>query len=179
MPAAERRTGRPTTIGALLPKAAGAAFDKRGFAGAQVIARWPAIVGEELAALAVPLEVKFPRGRNAQATLVLQVASGAAATVLQLKAPQVIARVNGFLGQAAVVRIQAQQGPLPQRPRRTPATEPPLTPEDDAEIHRLTAGVASPDIRSSLENLGAAIARRTRGNRSTAVPRPARADART
>jgi len=154
--------GRPTTIGALLPRAAGAALAKRGFAGAAVINAWPAIVGEELAAVAAPLEVKFALRRGDKATLVLQVASGAAATLLQMKAPLLIERVNGFLGAGTVGRIEARQGPLPKPRRRTQPGQPPLRLEDEARVMQATAQVASAEIKDALQRLGLAIARRSR-----------------
>jgi hypothetical protein len=154
------RYGRPSTIGALLPKAAAAALGQRGFAGGAIINRWAAIVGEDLASYAVPIEVKFQRQRNDQATLVLQVASGAAATLLQMKAPLIIERVNAFLGTGVISRIQAQQGPLPKKRVRTAAPQVVLSLEEEAEITQATQHVASPEIRSALTELGFAIARR-------------------
>jgi hypothetical protein len=160
-PQTQRRYGRPATIGALLPKAAAAALDQRGFASGSIISRWSAIVGEDLAAFAVPIEVKFQRQRNDQATLVLQVASGAAATLLQLKAPMLIERVNGFLGYGAISRIQALQGPLPKKRVRAATPAIVLSPHEETEIARATDHVASPEIKSALMELGLAIARRT------------------
>ncbi len=159
-PDVPRRYGRPSTLGALIPKATAAALDQRGFAGGAIITRWAAIVGDDLASYAVPLEVKFQRQRNDQATLVLQVASGAAATLLQMKAPLVIERVNAFLGYAAISRIQAQQGPLPRKRMREPTPQVVLSAEEEAQVTQATQHVASPDIRSALTELGFAIARR-------------------
>ncbi len=88
--------------------------------GADILTHWPTIVGPELARFAVPQEVKYPRGRNAGATLILKVANGAAATLLQLKSPAIIERVNRFFGYAAIVQIQSLQGPLPARIAPTP-----------------------------------------------------------
>lgn len=159
----KRRYGRPTTIGAVLPRATATALGNRGFANGSVINRWAAIVGDDLASVATPLEVKFPRHRNDQATLVLQVSSGAAATLLQMKAPLIIARVNGFLGHATISRVQAQQGPLPQKRARAAAAEVVLSPEDEQKVLRATTHISSPDIKAALIQLGFAIARRNQG----------------
>ena len=159
-PEAERRSGRPTTIGALLPRATAVALGNRGFAGSSVINRWAAIVGEDLARVATPLEVKFPYQKNNDATLVLQVSSGAAATLLQMKAPIIIERVNGFLGHATVSRIQVQQGPLPQKRTREAAAAVVLSPEDEQKVLHATEHISSPDIKAALTQLGFAIARR-------------------
>ncbi len=158
----ERRYGRPTTISALLPKAAAAALDQRGFASGAVLSRWSEIVGKDLASYAVPIEIKFPRQRNGQATLVLQVASGAAATLLQMKAPLIVERVNTFLGYGAVRNIQALQGPLPQKNARQAPPLVKLSAEEEAEVFQTTQHISSPDIRSAMTDLGLAIARRER-----------------
>jgi hypothetical protein len=120
----QRMARGPVTIAALTAKVTRPILGKRGFVGADIVTHWTSIVGNELAAFACPLEVKFPRGRNAGATLVLRVASGAAATLLQMKAPAIIARVNQFFGYAAVAQVQAVQGPLPAPAKRVEAAAP-------------------------------------------------------
>ncbi|MDX2144258.1 MAG: DciA family protein [Rhodospirillaceae bacterium] len=154
------RVGRPVSIGALTGKAAGPALGKRGLAGGQLITHWGSIVGEELAALACPLELKFPRQRNDGASLILRVAHGSAATLIQMKTPVILERVNAFFGYAAVWRIQAVQGPLPQ-PTQRPAPPPaPLAPQAAAEVARCVDGVRSAEVKSALLKLGETLARR-------------------
>lgn len=123
----------PIDIASLSARAAKPALGKRGFAAAEILTHWPTIVGPELAAFAVPIEIKFPRGRNAGATLHLRIASGGAATLLQMKTPTILARVNGFMGYGAVAALQVAQGPLPRARKPAPApvvTEPPTTLDD-------------------------------------------------
>jgi hypothetical protein len=102
-------------IASLSARAAKPALGKRGFAAGEILTHWPTIVGPELAAFACPIEIKFPRGKNAGAVLHLRIASGAAATLLHLKTPTILARVNGFMGYGAVASLQVAQGPLPKR----------------------------------------------------------------
>lgn len=123
-------------------RAAKPALGKRGFAAAEILTHWETIVGPDLAAFACPLEIKFPRGKNAGATLHLRIASGAAATLLHMKTPTILARVNGFLGYGAVSALQVAQGPLP-RARAKPAPvniTPAPTTLDDA-LAKLRAAV--------------------------------------
>ena len=90
-------------------------------------ARWKEIVGEALARRTEPVKLSKPRGGGA-ASLELRV-EGAAATLIQHQAPDILARVNLFLGEGAVERLRIVQGPLrgasPARPRpvfrRSPA----------------------------------------------------------
>lgn len=140
------RMGRgPVHLGAVVGRVTRPVLGKRGFAGAEIIAHWPVIVGQELAAFACPLEVKYPRGRNAGAALILRVASGGAAAMLHMKTPAILARVNQFFGYAAVVQIQAVQGPLP------PMTKPPKP---------VTAEPAPISVSAALAKLSATLQRR-------------------
>ena len=59
-----RRKRAPTPMARLLDRLTRPVLGKRGFAAASIIARWPEIVGVELSRFALPLEVKFPRGRT-------------------------------------------------------------------------------------------------------------------
>lgn len=145
------------TLSRLTDRLTRAALGKRGFTDAAVVARWPEIVGTDLAAFACPMQVKYPRGRNDAATLVLRVSSSAAAAMLQLKTPQILARVNGFFGYAAVARLEASHGPLPPRQAKAAATPDPVP---SAEVEAATAQVASEDLRNALRKLGAHLQHR-------------------
>ncbi len=152
-----RRAKGLLTIARLTGRLARTALGKRGFNDAAIIARWPEIVGADLATFACPLQIKYPRGRNDAATLVLRVSSSAAAAMLQLKTPQIVARVNGFFGYAAVSRLEASHGPLPQRP---PKAKPTPDPAPDAVVEAATANVASEDLRNALRKLGSRLQHR-------------------
>jgi len=131
-------------------RAAKPALGKRGFGAAEILTHWETIVGPELSAYACPLEIKFPRGKNAGATLHLRIASGAAATLLHMKTPTILARVNGFLGYGAVSALQVAQGPLP-RARAKPAA--------------VTITPAPTTLDDALAKLRAAVEQRTRVKR--------------
>jgi len=151
----------PVNIGTFTGRIAKPALGKRGFAGAEILSHWSTIVGSELSAFAVPLEVKYPRGRNAGATLHLRVAHGAAATMLQMKLPAIIARINSFFGYAAVAQVQAAQGPLPPRPR-APAPPKPLSAAALAQVEEHVAGVTSESLKAALLKLGKTLQQRGR-----------------
>lgn len=156
-----RRARGPLSVSRLTDRLTRAALGKRGFTDAALIARWPEIVGADLAAFACPMQVKYPRGRNDSATLLLRVSSSAAAAMLQMKTPQIVARVNQFFGYAAVARLEASHGPLPPRPA-PPAPEP--DPVPSAAVEAATAHVASEDLRNALRKLGARLQHRRGGS---------------
>ncbi len=161
---ARRRIGRPTAIGVLSGRLATPALGRRGLGGAEVVAHWPAIVGQELASFAAPMRVKFPRGRTTQGTLVLRVAHGAAATLIHMKTPAVLERVNRFFGYTAVERVEISQGPLPAprnagHPGETRLA--PLSAERQAKVEDSVAAVGPPDLKQALKRLGEALQRRS------------------
>ena len=149
----------PINIGNLTGRLTKPALGKRGFAGAEILTHWPTIVGAELAAFACPLEVKYPRGRNAGATLHLRVAHGAAAAMLQMKIPAIIERINRFFGYEAVVQVQAAQGPMPKR-AKAPTAPPPLSPEAAALVESQVENMASGPVKAALTKLGNALQQR-------------------
>ena len=153
-----RRARTPTPVARLLDRLTKPALGKRGFAAASTIARWPEIVGVELSRFAIPMQVKFPRGRNAGATLLLRVSSSAAAAMLTHKAPVIIARVNRFFGYEAVNRIEANHGPLPKPAAAPPPPVP--APEIPPEVAAQTAEIHSEDVRNALQKLGARLQHR-------------------
>ena len=155
----------PVNIGSLTGRLTRPALGKRGFAGAEILSHWPAIVGAELAAFACPLQVKYPRGRNAGATLHLRVAHGAAAAMLQLKVPAIIARVNRFFGYDAVVQVQAAQGPMPLPAVIDAPPQEPLPVEAGAAVEAQVAAIASEPLKEALTKLGLALQHRDRTRR--------------
>ncbi len=151
----ERRGGM-RAIGAALPRVAGAILGKDGTAAAQLLAEWPAVIGAEIARIAQPLRLSFPRGERRHGVLRLRVASGAALEI-QHREPQLIARINTFFGYPAVARLAIIQGPppLPDLPK-PPIPRPLAAPEERALEARLRH-VADPELRVVLERLGRAV----------------------
>jgi len=131
-----------------LPPITRTAFRRLSPDGAQLMADWPAVIGPALAAVTVPR-------RLAQGTLTLGCA-GPVAMELQHLAPQLIARINGHLGRAAVARLRFVQDaarPLPAAaPAPTPAPQP-------ATLRDAVAAVADPELRAALEKLTAGVYR--------------------
>lgn len=159
-PAQAPRTGGVRHLAALLPRLTRSALGRRGFAEGGIVADWPAIVGPELAASSLPERLVFPHGARSGGTLHVRV-SGALALELQHLEPQVIERINGYFGYAAVARLKLRQAPIPPRRVRRPDAAP-LPPAAAREIDSAVAGVADPDLRAALAGLGRALrARRT------------------
>jgi hypothetical protein len=149
------RRGRMRALAAEVPKIAGAVLGKRGFAEAQLVAQWPAIIGEDLAKSAAPEKLSFARGERREGTLHLRVAPGLALEI-QHREPMLLERVNAFFGYRAVARLALKQGPLPQSepPPRRPR---PLKAEERQQLDAHLGSVEDPALRAALARLGAAV----------------------
>jgi len=152
----EKRRGKMRPVGRELPRIAGRVLGKRGLGEAQLLAEWSAVVGDELAAETLPMKLSFPAGGRRNGVLKLRVTSAAALSV-QHREPQILERINGFLGYGAVARLALVQGPLPKRIRAAPPVRRPLTAGEAAALAKRVSQVSDPALKSALERLGAAI----------------------
>lgn len=154
-PKDERRASmRP--IGADLQRLIGKPMGKRGFAEGGLIAEWAAVAGTEIARFTAPLKLSFPRGQRRDGTLTLR-ATSAFSTELQHIAPQLLERINAYLGYGAIARLKIEQGRLPPRPRRAKPDIAPLAPAEAAELSSRLEPIADDDLRHALEGLGRAV----------------------
>lgn len=158
-----RPTSRP--LADLVAPVIGAVCRRRGFAAAELVTFWPEIIGEELASRAQPERLVWPADSGdaeGGATLVVR-AEGRAGLILQHSAPQVLERLNDFLGWRAVVRLRVQAVPprpvaqVPERPVR------PLTRRESLRLDRLGKGFAEPELAEAITRLGRAVLSRSRG----------------
>ena len=124
-------------------------------------ARWREIVGADIARRTEPVKLSKPRG-GGPGTLEIRVA-GAAAALIQHQAPEIVARVNLFLGEGAVNKLRIVQGPLrAANPAPSPAQLKRRTPLDAAQEAELAASLAdAPDgpLKAALLSLGRGVLR--------------------
>jgi hypothetical protein len=133
-------------------------------------ARWREIVGETLAAHTEPAKLSRPRNGSG-ATLELKV-EGPAATLIQHQAPDLLARVNLFLGSGAVERLRIVQGVVKRaRPSAGPAEAAqarrrraaPLDAGVEAELAAGVAPAGEGPLKNALMRLGREVLRRESG----------------
>ena len=157
-----RRRGRgPVALGALVPRVAGRALRRRGFAEASIITDWAAIVGDVLARETIPQKLAFSRGKNTGGTLHVRV-SGAFSTELQHLAPLVTEKLNAYFGYAAVAKLTMIQGPVTRAraaPKRKPT--PPLSGPPSPELVKILSQIDDKDLKASLTRLGATLGTET------------------
>ncbi|WP_049767697.1 DUF721 domain-containing protein [Parvibaculum lavamentivorans] len=157
---ASRRFSLPP-VGARVMQVARAAFVKRGFQEAHVLAHWPEIVGGGLAEFSAPEKLVFPRtsgddagkGRRSGAVLTIRVDGPVAVEIRHLE-PQIVERINSYYGYSAVARLKLVQGPLPVKARPRYRKIRPLAPEERAALDQGLEKIEEPALRKSLEKLG-------------------------
>ncbi len=129
---------------------------QRGRLPAALFARWREIVGPDMAAQTCP--EKYVRVCDS-GTLVIRV-DGPIALEIQHLQPQLIERLNTFLGYQAVHRISIRQGPITGI--ATHARPPARPPCDPADAVQLAMGNADTPLDVALAGLGQALRRHAR-----------------
>jgi hypothetical protein len=116
---------------------------------ADLVAAWPGVVGEVVAANAWPARLAR------DGTLHVASASSTWAFELQQLEPEIAERFRATLGDAAPARLRFAPGPLPELPPAAKETlpKPPLEPslEQAREAQRWAATIASEELRKSVE----------------------------
>ena len=147
----ERRHGL-RALGTSLPALTKRALGRRGFAEGGLALDWAAIVGEEVAANTLPLKLALPRGQRAGGTLHLKVASGYALVIAHCE-PQLIERVNAYLGYGAVTKLKLMQGHVARRAARAESAR-------DSEPAEPVAGIEDAELAAALGGLLKALRRK-------------------
>ncbi len=146
-PPSRKPPGKP--IAALLPQCLGPALRKQGFASAELVTRWEAIVGPPIARVSAPMRILWPRignqddGETPQGrpgTLVLRV-EGVFALEIQHRAAEIAERVNAFFGWRAIEKIAIRQAPVAQPKPKRPAPPAPAGPRPGFSDEKLGLAV--------------------------------------
>ncbi len=134
-----------------------AAFARHGFAQAELVGRWPEIVGEELSGVSEPERIKWPRGaaenaRKTGGTLVIRAAPGRGLE-LQHESPRIMERINRFLGFGAIDTVKVVQAATwPQNQTATRSV--PAKKLCEQEL----AAIEDGPLKAALERLGSGVA---------------------
>jgi hypothetical protein len=147
----ERHVYGPRPLGAVVPRLTRAAFRRRAPATAQIIADWTAIMGPAIAAVTTP--------RRLSAGTLTIACAGPVAMELQHLAGEVMARINGHLGRAAVQTLRLVQTQEPRLPPALPRlADPARLAQIEATIDAALGELPEGELRAALASLGRAIA---------------------
>ena len=135
------------------------AGETRGFAVTRLLTHWPEIAGQDIAAIARPVEVSYGR-QGFGATLTL-LTTGANAPLLEMQKETLRARVNATYGYNAIARIRVTQThatgfaegrvSFEHRPK---GSNPAPDPAARQKAHDATEAIADTGLRAALESLG-------------------------
>lgn len=150
------RGGGPRALADTLRRITHRALGQRSLAEQSLILDWPSIAGGDIAGICTPQGISFQRrDRRMDGVLTLKVNSGQA-TRLQHLEPQLVERINGYLGYRAVARLRLLHGAAPDQQERATSPEPTgaagqerREPADEA--------IADPALRAALARLGRAL----------------------
>jgi hypothetical protein len=131
---------------------------------ADLVAAWPASVGDTVARNAWP--ARFARDR----TLHVNASSSAWAFELQQLEPEISERLREVLGGGAPTRLRFVPGPLPEPDEPDPSRRTGPLPEATLEMAKdardWAAGIESEDLRKSVEKAARASLARAADDRS-------------
>ena len=150
------RGGGAKAVGDLMPQIGRTAFRRFGFVQSSVVSRWPEIVGERHAQVCAPEAIRFPPGEKAEGILQLVVLP-AHAPIIQHVIPEIIERVNRFMGYRAVARVKMRQGAVQAlRAEEKPKAPPSLKPIP-MELGDSLRDIGDPEMRAVLEGLARSL----------------------
>ena len=134
----------------------GAIFKRHGFAQADVLSHWPEIMGAELAKTCIPERIRWPKPgelSNARgATLSVKAYAGEALTV-QYAVPQMLEKLNSFLGHGAITSIKISSSYSARKPVEAPKPATVASPALRAKL----SPISDDALQASLLHLGAAV----------------------
>ena len=145
--------------GALLSDQIRRAGESRGFAVSRVLTHWAEIVGQDIAAIARPVNVGYGRGGFGATLTVLT--TGPQAPMLEMQKERLREKVNAAYGYNAISRIRITQtaptgfaegqASFAHKPKQA---EPSIKPEVVTAARDAADGVESDELRAALERLG-------------------------
>ncbi|MDX1780674.1 MAG: DUF721 domain-containing protein [Thalassovita sp.] len=145
------------------------AGESRGFAVTRLLTHWPEIAGQDLAAIARPVEVKY--GRQGFGATLTVLTTGAQAPMVEMQKEQLREKVNGVYGYNAISRIRITQtaptGFAEGQADFSYATKaPPKPAAPDPAIRReaseIAAGAEDAALRTALEALARNVLSKTK-----------------
>ncbi|MCV2867544.1 DUF721 domain-containing protein [Defluviimonas sp. WL0002] len=154
------------TAGSLLSGKIRKLGEARGFAVSRLLTHWAEIVGQDVAAIALPVKISYPRDGFGATLTVLT--TGASAPLLQMQLPAIREKVNACYGYNAISRVAITQtaptgfaeGQVAFRPKAAAAPRPP-DPKLVATARSISAAVGDEGLRAALEALGEKVLSRS------------------
>jgi hypothetical protein len=156
-----KRLNRAVGVSDALKGVLDSALKKRGFATRDLLANWTAMAPKPYDGLAVPDQLKWPRGAGHEgATLYLRCAPGHALAIAH-EGALIAAAVNRYFGYYLVREVKLSAEPFTAASPKPAAPRGP-SPEAKASASRAVAAVDDPGLKEALAGLGEALLSRKR-----------------
>ncbi len=131
---------------------------KRAGINLSLIQAWEDVVGPQIGLVSRPLRILWPRRAHEDdpfqpATLIIG-CEGMAAMRIQHSTGEIIARVNAFLGFAAIARIRIEQKAVSAVAPKKPKPLMPVGAPAEKKLMQATAEIEDEALRESLMRLG-------------------------
>lgn len=155
-PAEPRRLNRAVGVAEALGGVLDSALKKRGFATRDILANWGAIAPRPYDKVAMPDQLKWPRGAGHEgATLFLRCSEGQR-LALAHEGPLIASAVNRYFGYFLVREVKLSAEPF-SRGSALPAKAVATSPEAAQHADRAVAAVEDPVLKDALKALGEQI----------------------
>ncbi|WP_370229368.1 DUF721 domain-containing protein [Cognatishimia sp.] len=134
------------------------AGETRGFAVTRVLTHWAEIVGQDMASICKPVDVKY--GRQGFGATLTVLTTGAQAPMLEMQKEKLREKVNAAYGYNAITQMRiTQTAPVGFSEGQALFTAQPkpaekrIDPETQREAKTMAAPVGDQDLRQALERL--------------------------
>ena len=155
-PAQPKRLNRTVGVAEALGGVLDSALKKRGFATRDILSNWAAMAPKPYDKVALPAELKWPRGAGHEgATLLLRCAESQR-LALAHEAPMIAAAVNRYFGYFLVREIRLSAEPFSRSSAQKPQVSA-TSPEVAKHADQAVAEVEDPALKDALRTLGEAV----------------------
>lgn len=146
----------PKSLEQLIPKLLKPMIKKQGFHHARLILDWEKIVGTHLAGICKPKQVLF-HGYSKESTLLLEVLPHAS-LIVQYAQPQILEKVNRFLGFKGISHLRFKQSYFCKKPLEEPhISSYSLSESDKEQVRNMLHSIQDTNLHDALEKLALAI----------------------
>lgn len=142
-----------TSLGFYTQKVVSPVFKVRGFMEGKIITHWSQVVGDQMAQMALPEKITFPKGKRIEGTLHLHVTSSGA-LLLHYAQDLLLEQINTFFGYKALSKLRMIHGFSPSREISLKTTPPSLSQTEKDWLKEQTSSVIDEDLQACLESLG-------------------------
>ncbi|MEO1701231.1 MAG: DciA family protein [Pseudomonadota bacterium] len=153
----------PKQVASLTSKLVDPLLAKRVGMSTALMAAWPEIAGQDIAAQSRPVKIKWPArasdGEFQPGTLIVA-ANAMAALHLQHETGQIVERVNTFMGYTAITAVKVEQRSVTQAAQKPAGSSRPLAKSDTKRIAEAVRPVENERLQKALKAMGESVMRK-------------------